>query len=130
MRTYVLCDACVCVLSFLRMINAITNSQSVAQVSLKAMVLLEESSKLDTISKMTFTPEESYPRIKVLASHTMVDIKKGGKQVVSFVNSLAHRRVQLVSVLVNSEDVMVSNGCEFSTSYVHNYVCLFMYVRK
>ena len=85
-----------------------TNSQEVTKASLKALVLTDESSKRDTISGMTFTPEESFSKIKVLPVREIVDIKSKGEQVVTFVNSLGHKRVQLVSVLVNSVNVMVS----------------------
>ena len=95
------------------MVSALYKSVGVTQASLKAIVLLEEPSKQNLIS--TMKPEETYPKIKVIAEHAIVDIKNKGKQVVSFFNSLAHERVQLVSVLVNSADVMVIFKCWMST---------------
>ena len=89
------------------MISALTKTKEVTQASLKVIVLFEEPSKQNLLSSMSFKPEETYPKIKVIADHAIVDIKNKGKQVVSFFNSLAHERVQLVSVLVNSADVMV-----------------------
>lgn len=92
---------------FYRMIAAIRESQMVSQKSLKSLMLLEEPSLRESISTLTFTPEESYPKIKVLAEHVVVDIKTRGKQMVTFVNSLAHERVQLVTLLVNSFNITV-----------------------
>ena len=96
------------------MLIALTNSQEVTKASLKALMLVDEPSKREDISAMTFTLEESFSQIKVLPVHEIVDIKRKGKQVVTFVNSLGHNHVQMVSVLVNSLDVMVS------TIYIHS----------
>lgn len=90
------------------MLSALSKAKDVSRASLKAIVLLEEPSKKDILSSMAFNSEETYPKIKVTANHVVVDIKNKGKQVVSFVNSLAHKKVQLVSVVVNSPDATVS----------------------
>ena len=95
--------------------TAMTNSQEVIKASLKALVLADEPSKQDAISAMTFAPEETFSRIKVLPDHEIVDIKNKGKQVVTFVNSLGHQRVQLVSVMVNVVNVMVSTFLHICT---------------
>ena len=91
------------------MISAITQSKDVTRAALKA--LLVEHSEGDqerVISGMSFNPEERYPSVKELPSQDVININSGGQYVVSFVNSLAHSRSQLVSVLVNSPNVMVS----------------------
>lgn len=90
------------------MLTAVTNSQEVMKASLKALVLSDEPSEHDAISKMAFAPQEEFSQIKVLPDHQTVDIKTKEKQMVTFVNSLGHKRVQLVSVFVNSINVMVS----------------------
>ena len=88
-----------------RMLEAIRQSKEVTQASVKALTILEDSTK--EFSKMAFNHEETYIKVKDLASHSVLDIKNNRKQIVSFVNSLPHDSVQLVSVLVNSADVMV-----------------------
>ena len=90
-----------------RMLVAIKNSQEVTQRSLKAL-LSSEYSEIKDLPHMWFTPEETYPTIKTLPSIAVIDIKSRDHNVVTFVNSLAHERTMLVSVLVNSPDLMVS----------------------
>ena len=89
------------------MLTAIRQSSEVLQASIKSLSLLEQP---EAVSGMTFTPEESYPQIKVLADHVVLDLKGNKGQVVTLVNSLVHHRQELVSVLVNSPKVMVG-GC-------------------
>lgn len=94
--------------SFLhRMVAAITKSKSVSQDALKALLSSEYSDK-QHVRTMTFTPEETYPSIKTLPNVAVIDVSNGKSSIVTFVNSLTHRRVMLVSVVVNSPDIMVS----------------------
>ena len=90
------------------MLSALNKAKDVTRASLKALVQFEAGSKKAALSTMTFDPEEVYPRIKTTANHATVDIKSRGRHVVSFVNPLPHSKVQLVAVVVNSADVMVS----------------------
>lgn len=94
------------------------------QASLKALILFEGGSKKGALSSMTFDPEETYPRIKTTANHATVDIKSRGRHAVSFVNPLPHNKVQLVAIVVNSADVMVSIIMESvygSTEFVNTH---------
>jgi hypothetical protein len=86
------------------MLEAINHSKDMLQESIKSLSLLEQP---DAVSAMTFAPEETFSQIKVLPDHMVLDMKAKQKQVVTFVNPLAHPRTELVSVLVNSEEVMV-----------------------
>ena len=105
---------------FVRMLTAMTNSQDVSKASLKALVLADQPSKHDDISQMTFSPELSFSQMKALPEHEMVDIKSKRNKIVTFVNSLGHKRVQLVTILVNSVDVMVRtpHSCHVHTCLV------------
>ena len=86
------------------MIRALQNSQDVARESLKKLLLFEHSQ----VNSLSLVPEETYPTIKTLPSVSILNIKDRNQNVVTFVNSLAHRRTMLVSVMVNLPDVMVN----------------------
>lgn len=88
------------------MLSAIEKSKTVTHAALKALLTGEESQRSGA-STMAFNLEETYPAGNEMPSHRLVDIKRRGDQVVSFLNSLAHERIQLVSVLVDSPDVEV-----------------------
>ncbi len=97
----------------IRMISAITNAKIIAQASIKSLL-----NDVQSISSLTFTLEETYSDdVKALPDRITVDIKNNGSQIVSFVNSLAHENTQLVTVLVNSPNVMVCK-CNY-TSTIH-----------
>ncbi len=94
-------------LYFIRLFTSVKNTKDITRASIKSL-LSEAYSDIESMSSMSFTQELTYSDAKVLPRRTIVDIRRNGRQIVSFVNSLAHESIQLVSILVNSPNVMVS----------------------
>ena len=81
----------------------------VSQEALKALLLLEYSEQLHDNCSLTLNPEQTYPNVKALPDMAVLDVSGEKSSMVTFMNSLTYRRVMLVSVLVNSPNVIVSS---------------------
>jgi len=98
------------------MIAAIRGSLVVSRDALRALLVSEHSEQLQDRT-LTLTPEQTYPNAKTLPDVTIADVSDGKSSIVTFMNSLTYRRVVLVSVLVNSPNIIVS-WLQFTVPYI------------
>ncbi len=85
------------------MTEAITRAQNIAALSAQSLLMPSGNDKL------YFDLGETYPSSDTLPLHTVVSVKQDGGRTIVLYNPLAQERVQMVTVTVDSPNIMVGS---------------------